>query len=146
MATKDPQDNLTFRGFLKASGQAQSWDDTDKKKASKFGWKTETAYSTDTLVGNWNEEWFDVSKLSQSTRPLSQYSYCFETTYKKTYDKSPPKVPEVLKYRQDKELGAFPAHQPVLDPPELKQHYNAFMTTSMEAYRPPNKQTDSESK
>ena len=100
MATKDPQDNLTFRGFLKASGQAQSWDDTDKKKASKFGWKTETAYSTDTLVGNWNEEWFDVSKLSQSTRPLSQYSYCFETTYKKTYDKSPPKVPEVLKYRQ----------------------------------------------
>ncbi len=46
----------------------------------------------------------------------------------------------------DKELGAFPAHQPVLDPPELKQHYDAFMTTSMEAYRPPNKQTDSESK
>lgn len=104
MAAKDPQDNLTFKGFLKASGQAQVWDHTDNKKSSQLGWKTETAYSTDTLVGNWNEEWFDVSKMSQSNRPLSQYDHYFETTYKQTYEKSPPKVPEVLKFRQGERL------------------------------------------
>ena len=57
-----------FRGFLKASGQAEVWDDTDKKKFDQFGWRTrtnESAFSSDTLIGNWNEERFDVSRLAQ---------------------------------------------------------------------------------
>ena len=36
------------------------------------------------------------------------------------------------------EPKAFPAHQPVLDPPEVKEYYNSFMTSSKEAYTPPN--------
>ena len=42
------------------------------------------------------------------------------------------------------EPSVFPAHQPILDPPELKQHYNAFMTSSMEAYGSPSKQKQME--
>ena len=93
----------TFKGFLKASGQAEVWDDTDKKKFSQFGWRTrttESAYSSDTLIGNWNEERFDVTKLAQSKRLPSQYDHYFETTYRQAYAKSPPKVPEALRYSQ----------------------------------------------
>lgn len=94
---------LAFRGFLKASGQAEVWDDTDKKKFDQFGWRTrttESAYSSDTLIGNWNEERFDVSKLAQPKRLPSQYDHYFETTYRKTYLKSPPNVPQALRYSQ----------------------------------------------
>ena len=35
------------------------------------------------------------------------------------------------------EPKAFPAHQPVLDPPEVKENYNSFMTSSKEAYTDP---------
>lgn len=41
----------------------------------------------------------------------------------------------------DEEPKAFPAHQPVLDPPEVKEYYNSFMTSSKEAYTPPPKTT-----
>ena len=37
----------------------------------------------------------------------------------------------------DEEPKAFPAHQPVLDPPQVKEYYNSFMTSSKEAYTPP---------
>ena len=90
-----------FRGFLKASGQAEVWDDTDKKKFNQFGWRSwtnESAYSSDTLIGNWNEERFDVSKLARSKCLPSQYDHYFESTYRQAYSKSPPQVPEVLKY------------------------------------------------
>ena len=36
------------------------------------------------------------------------------------------------------ESKAFPAHQPVLDPPQVKEYYNSFMTSSKEAYTSPN--------
>lgn len=92
---------ITFKGFLKASGQAEVWDDTDEKKFSQFGWRTntsESAYSTNTLIGNWNEERFDLSKLSQTRAPPSQYDHYFSTTYKDGYVKSPPEIPSVLKH------------------------------------------------
>lgn len=93
---------ITFKGFLKASGQAEVWDDTDEKKFSQFGWRTnttESAYSTNTLIGNWNEEKFDLSKLSKTPAPPSQYDHYFSTTYKESFVKSPPTVPEVLRRR-----------------------------------------------
>jgi len=34
----------------------------------------------------------------------------------------------------EREPKAFPSHQPVLDPPEFKQTYNSFVTTSTAAY------------
>ena len=91
----------SFQGFLKASGQAKLWDKGGKAdSADQLGWcRTHTTdYSSDTLIGNWNEERFDVTKLSQSKCLPSQYSHYFETTYSQGYSRSPHKVPEVLKY------------------------------------------------
>lgn len=87
-----------FQGFLKASGQAELWD-KGGKQSDQFGWRTHTTeYSSDTLIGNWNEERFDVAKLAQSRCLPSQYSHYFETTYCHGYSKSPHKVPEVLRF------------------------------------------------
>lgn len=126
-----------FRGFLKASGTV---GEGQLGRGEGVGWQGRTnvsTFSSDTLIGNWNEERFDVSRLTQP-RPLpSQYDHYFETTYRHAYSKSPPSVPEVLRYSRGEEPKAFPAHQPQLDPPQLKQHYNSFLTSSTEAYLPP---------
>lgn len=83
-----------------------------------------------------------------------QHNHYFESTYQQAYCRSPPRVPEILKYSRGKpgcnhgnlmtppthpggEPKAFPAHQPVLDPPEYCRHYSGFMTSSMEAYGVP---------
>lgn len=87
-----------FQGFLKASGQAELWG-KGEKPSDQFGWRTHTTeYSSDTLIGNWNEERFDVSKLAQSKCLPSQHNHYFETTYGHGYSRTPHKVPEVLKY------------------------------------------------
>lgn len=68
----------SFDGFLKASGQAEVWDDTDAKKFQQFGWRSstnESSYSTNTLVGNWNEDKFDIKELFQGKTLPSQVSY-----------------------------------------------------------------------
>jgi len=59
-------------------------------------------YSTDVLIGNWNEERFDVKHISQGSALPSQHDHYFETTYKKAYSKSPREVPQVLKYSEGK--------------------------------------------
>lgn len=98
-----------FRGFSKVSGYAEIWDETDTKKLEQSGWRTgtnENAYSTDTLIGNWNEQRFDVTYISKrrslpsQVRPAFmtaqfathlgmglgvQYDHCYETTSRKDY-------------------------------------------------------------
>ncbi|CAI8027662.1 UPF0686 protein C11orf1 homolog [Geodia barretti] len=109
---------------------------TKGSESDQVGWlRTECAYSPNTLIGNWNEKRFDVSLLSQA-RPLpSQYNHYFESTYTQSFSKEPQKVPEALKFSRGKrEISAFPAHQPVLDPPQIKQTYDSFLTSSMAAY------------
>ncbi len=66
-----------FRGFVKASGQAAVWEGGRGGKDGGLGWQTrtnESAFSSDTLIGNWNEERFDVSRLSQPKCLPSQVS------------------------------------------------------------------------
>ena len=97
----------SFQGFVKASGQAELWDKGAGKLKSGdqlVGWcrKHTTDYLSDTLIGNWNEERFDVTKLAQSKCLPSQYSHYFETTYSQGYSRTPQKVPEVLKYSRGK--------------------------------------------
>lgn len=90
-----------FQGFVKASGQAEVWKKKGGNQSDQFGWRTHTTdYSSDTLIGNWNEERFDVVKLAQSKCLPSQYSHYFETTYSQGYSRAPHKVPEVLKYNR----------------------------------------------
>ena len=38
------------------------------------------------------------------------------------------------------DTAAYPGHQPVLDPPELKQSHTILLSTSQEAYKPPQQQ------
>lgn len=69
----------SFSGFLKASGQAEVWDDTDVKKFQQFGWRSttnESSYSTGTLVGNWSEEKFDSKEIFKS-KPLSSQVHIY---------------------------------------------------------------------
>ncbi len=66
-----------LRGFVKASGKAEVWEGGREGKAGELGWQTrtnESAYSSDTLIGNWNEERFDVTRLSQPKCLPSQVS------------------------------------------------------------------------
>ena len=72
----------SFQGFMRATGHAEVWE--DDKKFQQFGWRTttsESAYSTDTLIGNWNEERFDVKKIAKAKPLPSQVSSCHFLLY-----------------------------------------------------------------
>ena len=59
---------LSFISELKATGHGEVWDHTDRNKFRQFGWRcttNETAYSNDTLIGNWNEQRFDIHRMFQ---------------------------------------------------------------------------------
>ena len=61
-----------FTGFSQASGQATLLSEISPEKLNTFGWKVTTneeSYSSDTLIGNWNEERFDVKNLKRN-QPL----------------------------------------------------------------------------
>lgn len=64
---------------MKASGQAAVWEGGKGEKEGGRGlsWQSrtnESAYSSDTLIGNWNEERFDISCISQPKCLPSQVS------------------------------------------------------------------------
>ena len=59
---------LSFLSELKATGHGEVWDDTDRNKFRQFGWRcttNETSYSNATLIGNWNEQKFDIHRMFQ---------------------------------------------------------------------------------
>ena len=63
-----------FRGFLKASGTV---GEGEVGRGEGVGWQGRTnvnTFSSDTLIGNWNEERFDVSRLAQPRALPSQVS------------------------------------------------------------------------
>ena len=68
----------TFKGFLQASGHAKIWNGTDDKKLQQLSWGTTTnegCYSTNTaLIGNWNEDRFDIKEMAKSKTLPSQVS------------------------------------------------------------------------
>ncbi|XP_044164882.1 UPF0686 protein C11orf1 homolog [Acropora millepora] len=100
-----------------------------------------SSYNTSTLIGNWNEQRFDINRTSKLKPIPSQYSHYFETTYGSGYNTvDTSKVPEALKHLEAREPIAFPAHQPELDPPRLKKQCNTFLTTSRAAFGDPNKE------
>jgi hypothetical protein len=65
-----------------------------------------------------------------------QYSHYFETTYDQSYNiNNIDTAPHKIRTSQDRELKAFPGHQPVLDPSAFKQNHQPFLTTMREAYK-----------
>ena len=67
----------TFKGFSEATGHTSLLSDSSEEKLNTFGWKVTTneeSYSSDTLIGNWNEEKFDIKSMSRSKPLPSQVS------------------------------------------------------------------------
>ncbi|NXC40152.1 CK001 protein, partial [Penelope pileata] len=124
-----------FTGSLKpATGHGELWEDEDSPaKFSQYGWRcttNENQYSLKTLMGNWNEERFDIQSIARP-RPLpSQYAHCFETTYAANYAKEKRQRAR----RFEPEPHWFPGHQPELDPPLFKCTAQSCYSTD---YRPP---------
>uniref|UniRef100_H3BHK3 Cilia and flagella associated protein 68 n=1 Tax=Latimeria chalumnae TaxID=7897 RepID=H3BHK3_LATCH len=111
-----------FRSMIRASGYAEVWNESNK--FNQYGWKCATyedQYSNDTLIGNWNEERFDIKKLVQRKPLPSQYAHYYQTTYSSAYNKEDRLRPLQIK----REPHAFPAHQPELNPPETKKPPNS---------------------
>ena len=56
----------------------------EAEKLGQFGWRCtnkESSYGNDTLIGNWNEERFDIQKMKVPKKMPSQVSgYCSELT------------------------------------------------------------------
>ncbi|XP_065594380.1 cilia- and flagella-associated protein 68 [Cyrtonyx montezumae] len=106
-----------FSSSLKyATGHGELW--TETSKFSQYGWRyttNENDYSHKVLMGNWNEERYDIQNIAQPKPLLSQYAHCFETTYSLDYNKA-----KHQRRRFDQEPLWFPGHQPELEPPLFK--------------------------
>ena len=69
---------MPFVSELRATGHGEVWDHTDEKKLQQFGWRctnTESSYNTSTLIGNWNEQRFDINRISKPKPIPSQVRY-----------------------------------------------------------------------
>lgn len=68
MSYANSQNVMPFVSELRATGHGEVWDHTDEKKLQQFGWRctnTESSYDTKTLIGNWNEQRFDINRISK---------------------------------------------------------------------------------
>ena len=68
MSYAPSQNVMPFVSELRATGHGEVWDHTDEKKLQQFGWrctKNESSYQTSTLIGNWNEQRFDINRISK---------------------------------------------------------------------------------
>ncbi len=74
----------TFKGFLQASGHAKAWDSKVEQKFQQLKWGTTTnegCYSTNILIGNWNEDKFDIKEMAKSKQLPSQVCYRHKHTH-----------------------------------------------------------------
>ncbi|XP_039630208.1 UPF0686 protein C11orf1 homolog [Polypterus senegalus] len=117
----------SFCSMLRATGHGEVWwhlDDSMKFK--QYGWRSgtsEDAYTNQTLIGNWNEERFSVSSATRS-RPLpTQFAHYFTTTHTSDYGTHASAVTSSTDLK--KQVGAFPGHQPQLDPAQVKRTPNS---------------------
>ncbi|ELT87954.1 hypothetical protein CAPTEDRAFT_155736 [Capitella teleta] len=130
-----------FRAAVRATGHAEVWTHSHEAiKFGQFGWRCtnkESSYSDKTLVGNWNEERFDIEHM-KTAKPLpSQYAHYFDSVCNSSYSTQPLQVPESLKNLKARHSHGFPGHQPELDLPKLQSQCNSWQTTSRTAYVDP---------
>ncbi|XP_012585224.1 PREDICTED: UPF0686 protein C11orf1 homolog [Condylura cristata] len=106
--------------LINADGHGEVWTDwNDMSKFFQYGWRcttNENAYSNRTLVGNWNQERYDLRHIVQPKSLPSQFAHYFETTYGTSYNCRMP----ISTHRFKREPHWFPGHQPELDPPQYK--------------------------
>ena len=66
---------MSFQGVFKASDAEEAVELPDKVQSASWSARTHVrTYSSGTLIGNWIERRFDVSKLSQAKPLPSQVS------------------------------------------------------------------------
>nr|XP_012325982.1 uncharacterized protein LOC105729625 isoform X3 [Aotus nancymaae]XP_012325983.1 uncharacterized protein LOC105729625 isoform X3 [Aotus nancymaae] len=81
--------------LINADGHGEVW--TDWNSTSKFfqyGWRcttNENTYSNCTLMGNWNQERYDLRNVVQPKPLPSQFGHYFETTYDTSYNNKMPR-------------------------------------------------------
>ncbi|XP_051012384.1 UPF0686 protein C11orf1 homolog isoform X2 [Acomys russatus] len=103
--------NPHYGSLIYADGHGEVWTDwNNMSKFFQYGWRcstNENSYSNRTLMGNWNQERYDLKSI---------FGHCFETTYDKNYNSKKPQSA----HRFKREPHWFPGHQPELDPPQYK--------------------------
>ncbi|XP_065800587.1 cilia- and flagella-associated protein 68 [Muntiacus reevesi] len=112
--------NPHYGSLINANGHAEVWTDwNDMSKFFQYGWRCNTnedAYSNRTLMGNWNQERYDIKNIVQPKPLPSQFGHYFETTYDTSYNNRRP----LSTHRFKREPHWFPGHQPELVPPPYK--------------------------
>ncbi|XP_040181345.1 UPF0686 protein C11orf1 homolog [Rana temporaria] len=110
-----------FSSDLKADGHGEVWVDIGPDaKLKQYGWRCTTkedSYSNKTLLGNWNQERYDLRKLEERKPLPSQYAHYYETSHSAEYAR---KGGSAGKHVYKKEPHVFPGHQPELGPPEYR--------------------------
>ncbi|KAK7106255.1 cilia- and flagella-associated protein 68-like [Littorina saxatilis] len=142
MSHQELEPNPPFRCEVRANGAAEVWTHSNEEhKLRQFGWRctnNENSYKTDTLIGNWTEERFDLEKIKKAECLPSQHGHYFDSTQSTSYNTVPKiKVPEVLRNLNGRHPHAYPNHQPELDSADMKEHYNSWKTTQRADYLDP---------
>ncbi|XP_004406341.1 PREDICTED: UPF0686 protein C11orf1 homolog [Odobenus rosmarus divergens] len=125
--------NPHYGSLINADGHAEVWTDwNDMSKFFQYGWRcttNENAYSNCTLMGNWNQERYDLRNIVQPKPLPSQFGHYFETSYDMSYNNKMP----LSTHRFKREPHWFPGHQPELDPPRYKcTEKSTYMTSYSE--------------
>ncbi|XP_053307696.1 UPF0686 protein C11orf1 homolog [Spea bombifrons] len=119
-----------YGSLLHADGHGEVWMDHGPfSKFKQYGWRCTTkedSYSNKTLMGNWNEERYDLRKLKERKPMPSQFAHYYQTSHSIDYPKG-----DLSSGRQvfKQEPHAFPGHQPELDiSPDKRLQSSCYMT------------------
>merc|ERR1712087_179614 len=142
MSHQESVPNPPFRAMVRANGTGEVWTHSnDDYKLNQFGWrctKQESAYRTDTLIGNWNEERFDVEKMRVHELLPSQKAHYYDTIHNSSYNTAPRnEVPSGLKFLNQPHPRAYSSLHPELDSEKLKGIYNSWQSTHRGDYLDP---------
>ncbi|CAG5131250.1 unnamed protein product [Candidula unifasciata] len=110
-------------------------------KMRQYGWRStnnEDTYNSGVLVGNYNEERFDLKEIKKMTPLPSQLSHHYLTTYAEAYNKSQlHRYPTDLKLIKGRLPHAYSCHQPEMDSAILKATTNSWQTTQRASFLHP---------
>ncbi|BFZ14319.1 hypothetical protein BsWGS_17358 [Bradybaena similaris] len=133
----------TFCSMIRsATGGSEAWSHVDENlKMFQYGWRTtnnEDTYNAGVLVGNYNEERFDLKEIKKKKPLPSPWSHHYQRTYADAYNKYPlHRYPRDLKLIKGRLPHAYSCHQPEMDTPTLKATTNSWQTTQRASFLHP---------
>ncbi|XP_063292100.1 cilia- and flagella-associated protein 68 [Pelobates fuscus] len=105
-----------YGSLINSDGHGEVWMDIDpSSKFKQYGWRcttNEDSYSNKTLLGNWNQDRYDLCKLKERKPMPSQFAHYYQTSHSVEY---PKKDTSINRQVFKKEPHIFPGHQPELD-------------------------------